>query len=57
MVNLASRIKEYTKEVLYPLLIDENTRKGLPASIAVEDLRKVVFEGKNQAVNVFAVTG
>jgi class 3 adenylate cyclase len=29
-VNLASRIEEYTKEVLYPLLIDENTRKGLP---------------------------
>jgi adenylate cyclase len=56
-VNLASRIEEYTKEVLYPLLIDENTRKGLPDSIAVEDLGKVVFEGKNQAVNVFAVEG
>jgi adenylate cyclase len=56
-VNLASRIEEYTKEVLRPLLIDENTRKGLPETFKVEDLGKVFFKGKNQAVNVFAVEG
>jgi hypothetical protein len=37
-VNLASRIEEYTKEALRPLLIDENTRKGLPENFKVEDL-------------------
>jgi adenylate cyclase len=56
-VNLASRIEEYTKEALRPLLIDENTRKGLPENFKVEDLGKVFFKGKNQAVNVFAVEG
>jgi hypothetical protein len=36
-VNLASRIEEYTKEALRPLLIDENTRKGLPEHFKVEE--------------------
>ncbi|GJQ34518.1 MAG: hypothetical protein JETCAE01_05280 [Anaerolineaceae bacterium] len=56
-VNLADRIQEYTKEALRPLLIDEDTRKGLPAEYKLEDLGKIVFKGKNQAVNVFAVVG
>ncbi|KAA0271087.1 MAG: adenylate/guanylate cyclase domain-containing response regulator, partial [Chloroflexi bacterium] len=56
-VNLASRIEEYTKEALRPLLIDNYTRMGLPDAIKVEDLGKIVFKGKNQAVNVFAVMG
>ena len=54
-VNLASRIEEYTKEALRPLLIDSYTREGLPADVKVEDLGKIVFKGKNVAVNVFAV--
>ncbi len=54
-VNLADRIQVYTKDALRPLLIDENTRLGLPDDFAVEDLGKIVFKGKNQAVNVFAV--
>ncbi len=54
-VNLADRIQDYTKDALRPLLIDENTRLGLPDEFAVEDLGKIVFKGKNQAVNVFAV--
>lgn len=54
-VNLADRIQEYTKEALRPLLIDENTSKGLPPKYILEDLGRVVFKGKNQAVNVFAV--
>lgn len=56
-VNLADRIQDYTKDALRPLLIDENTRLGLPDEFAVEDLGKIVFKGKNQAVNVFAVVG
>lgn len=56
-VNLAARMEEYTKEALRPLLIDNNTREGLPDEFKLEDLGKVVFKGKNQAVNVFAVMG
>ncbi len=54
-VNLASRIEEYTKEALHPLLIDNYTRQGLAESIAVEDLGKVFFKGKNHAIKIFAV--
>ena len=56
-VNLASRIEEYTKEALRPLLIDGDTRQGLSDDFKLDDLGKVVFKGKNQAVNVFAVVG
>ena len=54
-VNLASRIEEYTKEALHPLLIDNYTRQGLPDNISVEDLGKVFFKGKNHAIKIFAV--
>ena len=56
-VNLASRIEEYTKEALRPFLIDGFTREGLPEDVKVEDLGKIVFKGKNVAINVFAVGG
>jgi len=56
-VNVASRIEEYTKEALHPLLIDNYTRESLPDDIKVEDLGKIIFKGKNQAINVFAVRG
>ncbi|HNN12689.1 MAG TPA: adenylate/guanylate cyclase domain-containing protein [Anaerolineales bacterium] len=56
-VNLASRIEEYTKEALRPLLIDGYTYEGLPDGFKLEDLGKIVFKGKNQAVNIFAVLG
>lgn len=56
-VNLADRIQEYTKEALRPLLIDGYTREGLPEQYKVENLGKIIFKGKNQAVNVFAVVG
>ncbi|MBL8092369.1 MAG: adenylate/guanylate cyclase domain-containing protein, partial [Anaerolineales bacterium] len=55
-VNLASRIEEYTKEALRPLLIDNYTRKGLPESYKVEDLGKIVFKGKHNAIKIFAVS-
>ena len=55
--NIASRIEEFTKEALCPLLIDDYTRQRLPDDIKVDDLGKVIFKGKNQAINVFAVNG
>lgn len=54
-VNIASRIEEYTKEALRPLLIDNHTRQGLPESYKVEDLGKIVFKGKHNAIKIFAV--
>jgi len=56
-VNLADRIEEYTKEALRPLLIDRYTCEGLSDQYVLEDLGKIVFKGKSQAVNVFAVGG
>jgi class 3 adenylate cyclase len=56
-VNLAARIEDHTKTVGKPILIDKYTREGLPPEIQVEDLGEVVFKGKQQAVNIFAVTG
>ncbi|MCB0119442.1 MAG: adenylate/guanylate cyclase domain-containing protein, partial [Anaerolineales bacterium] len=56
-VNLADRIEEYTKEALRPLIIDNYTREGLPDDIKLDDLGRIIFKGKNQAVNVFAVRG
>jgi class 3 adenylate cyclase len=56
-VNVASRIEQYTKEALRPLLIDNYTRLGLPENYQVEDLGKIVFKGKHQAIKIFAVSG
>jgi len=54
-VNLAARIEDYTKQAGKPILIDRFTREALTDSIQVEELGEVMFKGKNQAVNVFAV--
>jgi len=54
-VNLAARIEDYTKQAGKPILIDKFTRADLPDHIQVEELGKVMFKGKQQAVNVFAV--
>ncbi len=54
-VNLAARIESHTKQAGKPILIDKFTREGLPDDIRVEDLGEVVFKGKHQAVNIFAV--
>jgi adenylate cyclase len=55
-VNLAARIEAHTKIAGEPILIDDETRRGLPASLAVADLGPVQFKGKQQLVNVFSVT-
>ncbi|HEX8991033.1 MAG TPA: adenylate/guanylate cyclase domain-containing response regulator [Anaerolineales bacterium] len=54
-VNLAARIEAHTKVVGCPILLDENTRKGLPESIGVESLGPVLFKGKQQEVNIFSL--
>lgn len=54
-VNLASRIQNHTKEAGHPVLIDQYTREGLPAEMEVESLGPVLFKGKQQPINIFAV--
>jgi len=54
-VNLAARIEEHTKTALRPILIDRYTREGLPADVNVGSLGQVIFKGKQQAVEIFAV--
>jgi len=56
-VNLAARLEAHTKSVGKPILINGNTRQGLPSNILLEDLGEMVFKGKTQAVSVFAVRG
>ena len=54
-VNIAARIESHTKVVGKPILIDRFTREKLTDDIQVDDLVDVVFKGKNQAINIFAV--
>lgn len=54
-VNLAARIEAHTKVVQKPLLVDHYTQEGLPDDIQCEALGAVLFKGKQQAVNIFAI--
>jgi class 3 adenylate cyclase len=54
-VNLAARIEAHTKIAGGPILVDENTRKGLPEDIAVDALGPILFKGKQLPVEVFRV--
>jgi class 3 adenylate cyclase len=54
-VNLAARLESHTKVVNRPILIDENTRRGLDDAIAVEEQGELVMKGKTQPVKVYAV--
>lgn len=54
-VNLSSRLESHTKAVRRQIVIDENTRKLLDASIAVESLGEELFKGKTIPVQVYAV--
>jgi class 3 adenylate cyclase len=56
-VNLAARIEGHTKVTGDSILIDQYTRESLPEVITVNAIGPVVFKGKEQAVNIFAVTG
>lgn len=55
-VNLAARIENHTKLAGKPILIDQTTRTYILELIQVEDLGMITFKGKNQAINIFAVT-
>jgi len=54
-VNLAARIESHTKVVGKPILIDKFTKAGLADDIVADDLGEVIFKGKNQAINIFAI--
>ncbi|RPI92589.1 MAG: adenylate/guanylate cyclase domain-containing response regulator [Chloroflexi bacterium] len=54
-VNLAARIENHTKSVDSPILIDQYTCEGLPGDVEVEALGPMVFKGKQQSINIFAV--
>ncbi len=54
-VNLASRIESHTKIVERPILIDQYTCEGLSEEITTEALGPVLFKGKQQSINIFAV--
>ncbi len=55
-VNLAARLEAHTKVVGSTILLDENTCRGLPNDIRPTELGPIQFKGKQQSVNVFAVT-
>ena len=54
-VNLAARIESHTKIVGCPILVDAETRAGLPESIQVDALGEVIFKGKTVPVQVFSI--
>ena len=55
IVNLSARLESHTKVVKKPIVIDENTCKGLDATIEVEALGEQIFKGKSIPVLVYSV--
>jgi len=55
IVNLCARLEAHTKAVKKPIVMDENTRMALDASIEVESLGEEVFKGKTVPVKVYSV--
>ena len=54
-VNVAARLESHTKVLNRPILIDENTQRGLEDGIAVEAHGELQVKGKTQAVKVYSV--
>jgi adenylate cyclase len=54
-VNVAARLESHTKVVKRPILIDEDTRRGLGDGIALEPQGEVLVKGKTEPINVYAV--
>ncbi len=54
-VNVAARLESHTKVVNRPILIDDNTRRGLDEGIAVEAQGELQMKGKTRPVKVYAV--
>jgi class 3 adenylate cyclase len=55
IVNLSARLESHTKVVKKPIVIDENTCKGLDDAIAPEPLGEEIFKGKTVPVRVYSV--
>jgi class 3 adenylate cyclase len=53
-VNVAARLEAHTKELGRPILIDENTRRGIDG-IPVESQGEVLMKGKTEPTKVYAV--
>jgi class 3 adenylate cyclase len=54
-VNVAARLESHTKAVNRPILIDEETRRGLDDGIPLEPQGEVLMKGKTEPINVYAV--
>jgi adenylate cyclase len=54
-VNVAARLEAHTKVLGRPILIDENTQRGLGDEIALEAHGDLVVKGKAQPVYVYSV--
>jgi adenylate cyclase len=54
-VNIAARLEAHTKVVNRPILIDEETRRGLDDGIGVEPQGEMLMKGKTEPINVYAV--
>jgi adenylate cyclase len=54
-VNLAARIEGHTKVVQHPILVDQYTQEGLAEEITCEALGPIVFKGKQQPVQIYAI--
>jgi class 3 adenylate cyclase/CheY-like chemotaxis protein len=55
-VNLAAHLEAHTKLLGHPILIDEQTRAQLDASVSVQDHGSVNFKTRAQPVHVYSVT-
>jgi adenylate cyclase len=54
-VNIAARLEAHTKVLNRPILIDENTQRGVGEGIALEAQGEVQVKGRTQPVTVYSV--
>jgi class 3 adenylate cyclase len=54
-VNVAARLEAHTKVLNHPILIDENTRRGVGDAVAVRAEGVIDVKGKTQPVTVYSV--
>jgi class 3 adenylate cyclase len=54
-VNVAARLESHTKVVSRPILIDENTQRGLGDGIVVEPQGELELKGKTRSIRVYSV--
>ena len=54
-VNIAARLEAHTKVLNQPILIDENTQRGVGDEIALEAQGELQVKGKTHSVTVYSV--